>query len=113
MMAKAQFKWIRVSPLKFRRIMKLLRGKNITEALAALKFMPHKSAKIIYKLIESAAANAVNNYKMQKDNLIIEKLVADGAGMLKRFRPRARGRAFPIKKRLSHITVYVSNKEEE
>ncbi|OGC15126.1 50S ribosomal protein L22 [candidate division WOR-1 bacterium RIFOXYC2_FULL_37_10] len=113
MRSKAQFKWIRTSPLKVRRIMKLLRGKKVNEALVALKFMPHKTAVIIHKLIKSAAASAVKNYKMSEEALVIDELFADGAGMLKRHRPRARGRAFPIKKRLSHVTVFVSDKEDK
>lgn len=111
MRVKAQVKWVRSSALKFRRIIKLLRGKRVKEALAALDLMPHKTAKMAYKLIKSAAANAKNNYKLNEDKLVIDEIFADSAGMLKRFRPRARGRGFPIKKRLSHLTVYVATKE--
>lgn len=110
MKIKAQVKYVRGSALKFRRILKLLRGKPVAQALAALKFMPHKSARTIYKVVKSAAANAVNNFKLAEKDLVITEIFADSAGMIKRMRPRARGRGFPIKKRISHVTVYVGIK---
>ena len=88
-----------------------MRGKKVKAVLAYLKYMPHKAARIAYKVIKSAAANAKNNYKLHEDKLVIDEIFADSAGMLKRFRPRARGRGFPIKKRISHLTVFV--KEEK
>ncbi len=75
--------------------------------MAHLKFMPQKAARIAYKVIKSAAANAKNNYKLHEDKLVIDEIFADSAGMLKRLTPRARGRGFPIKKRISHLTVFV------
>jgi len=107
MRVKAKVTYIRSSALKIRRIIKLLRGKKVEKALSQLQFMPHKAAQIIYKVIKSAAANAKTNYKLAEDKLVIDEIFADSAGMLKRFRPRARGRGFPIKKRISHLTVYV------
>ncbi|MBI5701856.1 50S ribosomal protein L22 [Candidatus Saganbacteria bacterium] len=111
MKVKAKVKYVRGSALKFRRIIKLLRGKPVAYVLAELKFMPHKSARTIYKVVKSAAANAVNNYKLNEKDLIVSEIFADSAGMIKRMRPRARGRGFPIKKRISHVTVYVATKE--
>lgn len=107
MKVKARVSYIRSSAQKVRRIIRLIRGKKVSDALAALKFMPHKSAKAIYKVVKSAAANAKNNFKLNENNLVVSEIFADSAGMLKRMRPRARGRGFPIKKRLSHITVFV------
>ncbi len=79
--------------------------------MAHLNFMPHKAARIIYKVVKAAAANAKNNYKLDEDKLVIDEIFADTAGMLKRMRPRAKGRGFPIKKRISHLTVYVAEAE--
>jgi len=109
---KAKCKWIRSSALKIRRIVNLVRGLSVETALAKLRFTPHKAARIIEKTIKSAAANAKHNYKMDTRNLYILEICADSAGMLKRIRPRARGRAFPIKKRLSHLMVTVGPKQE-
>ncbi len=108
---KAKAKWVRSSALKVRRIIKLICGKPAELALAQLKFMPNKSAKLIYKVLHSAIANAKNNYKMKPEELVVVEAYADSAAIMKRIRPRARGRAFPIKKRISHITVVVSGKE--
>ncbi|KAF0134280.1 MAG: large subunit ribosomal protein L22 [Candidatus Saganbacteria bacterium] len=110
---KAQAKWVRTSALKVRRILKLIQGKKAEAVLDILKFMPQKAAAITYKVLKSAIANAKNNYKLSTKELIISEAYADTASMLKRIRPRARGRAFPIKKRISHITVVVSGKEME
>ncbi len=110
---KAEFKWVRGSSQKYRRVMNLLRGKSVDFALRELKFMPHKSARVIYKLIKSAAANAENNFKLDPATLIVSEIHADVAGMHKRIRARARGRAFSIMKRVSHVSVFVSSKEEK
>ena len=104
---KASSKWNRTSALKLRRILNLIRRKPAGVALTLLKFMPHKAARIIEKVIKSAVANAKHNYKMNPDKLIIAQLFADGATIMRRIRPRARGRAFPIKKRSAHVTVYL------
>ena len=108
---KAMAKYVRSGPLKIRRIINLLRGKNAEHALAQLKFMPNKGAWLIAKVLKSAIANAKNNYKMKPEELVITEVAADSASIMKRIRPRARGRAFSIKKRISHITVVVSGKE--
>lgn len=85
----------------------MIRRKPAGQALTLLKFMPHKTARIIEKVIKSAVANAKHNYKMNPDKLVISQIFADGATIMRRIRPRARGRAFPIRKRSAHVTVFV------
>ena len=97
-----------VSPRKMRLLVDMVRGKKVEEALNILRFAPTPNARILAKTIKSAAANAENNFQMTPADLKIIKVTADEARMLKRFRPRARGRANEILKRSSHITVVVS-----
>ncbi len=111
MHTRAQAKWVRMSPLKIRRIMNLVRGKTVGEAYTMLKFLPHAAAREIEKVLWSARANLINNHhhpvsERDVDDFRISKLYADQAGpTLKRVQPHARGRAFPIKKRVSHLTI--------
>ena len=105
---KAVAKDTGVSPLKVRRIVDLVRGKKVDEALTILKFTPTPSARVVAKLVKSAAANAENNFQMTPADLKIVSISADKAPTMKRFRPRARGRAGPILKRSSHLTVVVA-----
>lgn len=109
---KAQFKYLRGSAPKMRRAVNLVRGKRCSEALALLRFVPSKAAGIVAKLIKSAMANAKHNYKLEEKSLRVQRIFADSAFIIKRMRPRARGRGFSIKKRLSHVTVFVGPKEE-
>ncbi len=104
MMAKAHARYIRISPRKIRLIMDEIRGKRVEDALNILSFMPKKGAKILKKLIESAVANA-ENQNMDVDQLRITRIYADEGPMLKRWRPRALGRATMIRKRTSQLTV--------
>jgi large subunit ribosomal protein L22 len=97
-----------VSPRKMRLLVNMVKGKRVDEALNILRFAPTPNARIVAKTIKSAAANAENNYQLTPTDLKIVKITADEARMLKRFRPRARGRANEILKRSSHITVVVS-----
>ena len=97
-----------VSPRKMRLLVDMVRGKSVEDALNILRFTPTPNAIVLAKTIKSAAANAENNYQMTPSELKIVKIAADEARMLKRFRPRARGRANEILKRSSHITVVVS-----
>jgi large subunit ribosomal protein L22 len=97
-----------VSPRKMRLLVDMVRGKKVDEALNILRYSTTPNARLIAKTIQSAAANAENNYQMTPSDLKIVKIVADEARTLKRFRPRARGRANEILKRSSHITVVVS-----
>jgi len=108
MEVKAVSKDTGVSPRKMRLIVNMVKGKKVEEALNILKFAPTPNAVIVAKTIKSASANAENNFQMTPSELKIVKITADEARMLKRFRPRARGRANEILKRSSHITVVVS-----
>jgi large subunit ribosomal protein L22 len=105
MEARAVAKYVRISPRKARLVMDQLRGKNVEEALNLLNFAPQKSAYIVKKLISSAVANAEENSEIDVDTLFIKSIYADEGPTLKRFRPRAMGRATRIRKRTSHLTV--------
>jgi len=107
---RAVEKHIRMSPQKVRLVLDVVRGKPVNEALAVLKFLPHRAAGPVAKAVKSAAANAENNFNMDPDDLVITRAVADEGRTLKRWRPRARGRVNQILKRSSHITVVVAEK---
>jgi large subunit ribosomal protein L22 len=112
----ARLRGIRVTPQKARRVVALVRGKNVNEALAILKFAPQGASEPIYKLVASAAANArvkadKENTFLNEDDLFISSIFVDEGTTLKRFQPRAQGRAFKILKRTSHITVVVATPE--
>ena len=96
---------IRISPQKAGLVADLVRGKPVDEALNTLSFMPKKAARIIKKVLESALANADQNMNLDVDSLYIKKICVDKGPMLRRWRPRAMGRAYGIKHRLSHITI--------
>ena len=108
----AKAKDIGVSPRKMRLLVNMVRGKKVDEALTILNFAPTPKAQIVAKVVKSAAANAENNFQMSPQDLKVVDIFADEARTLKRFRPRARGRANPILKRSSHITVIVSDEED-
>ena len=110
--ARAVAKHIRISPRKMRQVVDLIRGKSIKEALAILKFTPHRSATAIAKVVRSAAANAEHNFEMDKDALIVAEAFIDQGPSLKRIKPRAMGRADQIKRRTGHITIVVREKKE-
>jgi len=99
------------SPKKVRRVLGLVRGKPVGEALAALQFLPSPAAQAVSKTLRSAIANAENNHMMAAEDLRIVKATADDGPRLKRFRPQARGRTSPIIRRLSHITIEVDEEE--
>ena len=103
--ARAQLKYIRVSPRKARLVVDLVRGRKVSDAFNVLAFTRKKSSKIVADLIKSAVANAETTKNMDPDNLYISKIFVDGGPTLKRFLPRAMGRATKILKRTSHITV--------
>jgi large subunit ribosomal protein L22 len=100
-----------VTVRKVRPLADMVRGKKVDEALSLLRFAPTPTAKVVSKAIKSAAANAENNYQMTPSDLKIVRIFADEARTLKRYRARARGRASPILKRSSHITVTVTEQE--
>lgn len=112
MEAKAVAKYIRMSPRKIRKVVDLIRGKKVEEALAILKFVPAGGAKSVEKVLKSAIANAEHNLELSADDLIVAKAFVDEGPTLKRFKPRAMGRADLIRKRTSHITLVVSEKKE-
>jgi large subunit ribosomal protein L22 len=101
-----------ISPRKVRPLVDMVRGKRVDEALSLLQFAPTPTAKLVAKVVKSAAASAENNYQMDPAELKIVGIFADEARTLKRFLPRARGRASRIRKRSSHITVVVAEAEE-
>ncbi|MDC1071403.1 50S ribosomal protein L22 [Acidimicrobiia bacterium] len=107
----AKGKYIRQSPYKVRLVLNLIRGLNVNEALNILTFTKRKAATDIKQLLESAIANAENNYGMSSSNLEITKAIADEGPTLKRFRPRARGSAGRINKRTSHILIELESAE--
>ena len=100
-----------VAPRKVRLLVDMVRGKKVDEALTVLRFTPSPTARIVAKVIKSAAANAENNFQMPPEDLKIIRIFADEAPTSKRYRPRSRGRASPILKRSSHITVIVAEQE--
>jgi large subunit ribosomal protein L22 len=117
MEAIAKVRNIRVTPMKARRVVNLIRGKQATEALGILKFAPQAASEPIYKLVAAAVANAKVKGEnagaiVDADDLVISQAFVDEGVTLKRFRPRAQGRAFRINKRTSHITVVVATPDE-
>ena len=106
---RATARFVRVTPMKARRVVDLIRYKPAGEALAMLQFAPQAASEPVAKVLASAMANAEHNLKVEQDSLVISGAFVDGGPTLKRFRPRARGRAFPINKRTSHITIEVSS----
>ena len=111
MEAKAIAKFVRISPRKVGVVLDLIRGKDIKEAQAILKFTPRAASPVILKVLNSAVANATHNHNLDEDKLFVKACYADEARTLKRWMPRAKGSASPINKRQSHITVVVDEKE--
>ena len=116
MEAKAKVRYLRVTPQKARRVVDLIRGQQATEALAVLKFAEQAASEPVYKLVASGIANArvqadKLNEAFSEDDLIISEAYVDEGPTMKRFQPRAQGRAFRINKRTSHITVVLSDAE--
>ena len=106
--AKARF--VRVSASKARRVIDLVRGKSVSEALDILRWAPQAASEPVAKVIASAAANAQNNDGLDPSTLVVATVYADEGPTAKRIRPRAQGRAFRIRKRTSHITVIVESR---
>ena len=103
--AKATLRFARISSRKVKIVADLIRGKNVDEALAIVKFTPKASSEIIEKLLKSAIANAENNHNMKQNNLYVAEIYANQGPTLKRIRPAAKGSAVRIRKRTSHITI--------
>jgi large subunit ribosomal protein L22 len=102
---RAISKYVRMSPNKIRRVLRQIQGKTYSEALLLLEFMPYASCAPIIKVLRSATANARNNFGLDEKELIIKSAFADQGPTMKRFRPRAQGRAYRILKATSHITI--------
>ena len=100
-----------VAPPKVRLILDAIKGRPVDEALNLLQFMPQRSARIVWKVVKSAAANAENNFDLNPDGLRIKSAAAGDARTLKRFRARSRGRTAPMVKRYSHIEVVVEGNQ--
>ena len=105
MEVKASLKHLKIAPRKTRLVVDLIRGLEVNKAINQLKFLNKKSAQAILKLVNSAVANAINNFDLDKDNLIIKEIRVEDARILKRWLPRAHGRATIIRKRMSHIYI--------
>ncbi len=112
MKVHAKTKFIRISPFKLRRISKVVKGEYVEDALAFLRYLPHRGALFLSKTIKSASANAVLK-KMVEEDLVVSNVIIDEGPTMKRFRPRAMGRATRIRKRMSHITVVLDDNQSE
>ena len=111
-LVRASAKYVRISPRKVRLVADQVRGKHIDDARSLLQFSPRSAADDVLKVIESAAANAEANHDLIGDEMIVHEIRVDEGPTLKRFRPRAMGRATPIHKRTSHISVALTPEEE-
>ena len=110
--AKATLKYARMSSRKVKIVADLIRGKNVDDALAILKFAPKASSDIIEKLLKSAIANAENNHYMDRSKLYVAEIFANQGPTLKRIRPAAKGSAVRIRKRTSHITIVLKERNK-
>jgi large subunit ribosomal protein L22 len=111
MKVRAQAKYIRQSPYKVRRVLDLVRGLPVEEARSVLQFTNRRAAHPIRKTLDSAVANAEHNHALEADELFVAEAYADEGPTLKRYRPRARGRATRIRKRTSHITIVLADED--
>jgi large subunit ribosomal protein L22 len=110
MEAKAHLTMLRVTPQKTRLVADLIRGKQVGEAESILRFTPRGAAQPLLKLLRSAKANAVNNHDMFEDSLVVSKIMVNEGPVIKRYLPRARGRADMLRKRTSHVTIILEEK---
>lgn len=108
--AQATLRYARISPRKVQIVCDLIRGKSVPEATAVLMATPKAASELMLKILKSAAANAENNHQMDPEKLYVSATYANPGPIIKRIRPRARGRAFRINKRTSHITIAVSER---
>ncbi len=108
--AVARARFVRVAPMKARRVVELIKGRSASEALAVLRFAPQAASGPVSKVLASAMANAENNLSLDPETLWVHRAYVDEGPTLKRFRPRAQGRAYRIRKRTSHITVEVESR---
>jgi large subunit ribosomal protein L22 len=111
MEVRARWSYASISPQKLRLVCDKVRGMGAEQALVVLEYMPQKGARIVHKLVESALANAENNLDLDRSNMVVKTIYADGGPMLKRFKAGARGRYKPRKRRTSHVTVILAERE--
>ena len=105
--SRAQLRYLRMTPMKVRRVVDLIRNRSVTDALSILKYAQQAAAEPVAKLVASAAANAEHNAGLDPETLVISRATVDEGPTMKRFQPRAQGRAFRIRKRSSHVTIEV------
>ncbi len=110
MEVQAVLRWVGLSPFKVRLVIDLVRGRKADEALQILRHLPQAAAKPVAQVIRSAIANAEENFGLNREDLYIARITADGGPMLKRYKAGARGRAKPILRRSSHITVVLQER---
>jgi large subunit ribosomal protein L22 len=110
MEARAIARHVRISPQKARLVVDMIRGRKVEEALGLLEFTPKKGAKLVAKTLRSVVANAENTKNLDVDSLYVKRVEVGAGPTLKRFTPRAQGRATPIRKRTSHITIVLDEK---
>ena len=111
MRVSATAKYLRASTRKTRLVTQAIKGKPVEEASALLRFMPQKAAGDVARVLKSATANAENNHNLSAEDLVVFDAVANEGPTIKRFQPRAQGRAFPIHKPMTHITIVVADQE--
>jgi large subunit ribosomal protein L22 len=109
---RALLKYARITPMKARRVMDLIRGKSAGEAMVSLRFMPYRGARLVEKVLRSAMANAEQGGAPDAEQLKISKAFADAGPVMKRMRARAMGRGNIIKKRMSHLSIHLSDEEK-
>jgi large subunit ribosomal protein L22 len=109
--AFASARFVRIAPMKARRVVDLVRGMGVDDALALLQFAPQAAATTVYKILESAVANAATTEDLDRGTLVVSKAMVDEGPTMKRWRPRAQGRASRINKRTSHITLVVQPRD--
>lgn len=112
MEVKAKLKHLRIAPRKVRLVADLIRKKSVEEAQSILNFTTNRAAPVLLKLLKQAVTNAKNNFQLDESNLYIQKITVDEGPKLKRWRPRARGMAYPIQKKTSHITIILNEIKE-
>ncbi len=108
---RARQRFVRISASKAQLVARMIRGQGATEALHALMLLPHKAARSYARLLKQAIGNAVNDYDLNESDLIVAEAVAEQGPTFKRYRPRARGRVYPIRKRTAHLSVTLTTRE--
>lgn len=111
MEARAMARYVRMSPRKARLVTEMIRGKGVDEALAVLRFSPQKASRVVEKVLRSAIANATHNLELDEDSLVVARAYVDQGPVLKRWKPRARGRADMRRRPLAHVTVVVRSRD--